>query len=129
MTLSLDHEQRLNLWVLLGLLEGNIGETRAVWKLQDELNLSSEEKEAIGHISQFLNGGEVQGWDKSKSLPLKTYELSDGDVARIQRAIQQFSYHRAASARPWLEPLLSQLPESKEHEQPNGTGPPGPGRV
>lgn len=124
MTLSLDHAQRLNLIVLLGLLEGNVGETRAVWRLQDQLDLSPEEKQAIEHFTKSFNGNEVQGWNETKTLPLRAYELSDGDIARIERAIQQFPRHRAGMARPWLAPLLEQLPEPKEvmHEQLNGAG-------
>lgn len=114
MTLSLDYTQRLNLIVLMGLLECNVGETRAVWKLQDKLALTDEEKQAIGYFVQANNGNEVHGWDMSKTQPLKEYDLADSDIARIQRAVLQFPRHRVAQARPWLEPLLTQLPDSEK---------------
>jgi hypothetical protein len=114
MTLFLDHVQRLNLNVLLGLLECNVAETRAVWKIMDQLSLTDEEKKAIGHFTQSFNGDEVQGWDQTKSLPPKSYDFADADTARIRRAIQQFPRHRVAFARPWLEPLLEQLPVEEE---------------
>ena len=114
MILSLDHTQRLNLIVLLGLLECNVSETRAVWKLQDQLGLSDEEKIAIGYFVQSENGNEIHGWDQHKSLSHKSYDLPDSDVARIEKALQQFPRHRVGMARPWLEPLLAQLPQPAE---------------
>lgn len=115
MTLFLDHVQRLNLIALLGLLECNVGETRIVWKLMDQLALNDEEKQTVGYFVQNFNGEEVQGWDQTKSLPPKTFDFSDADITRVRRAIQQFPRHRAAQARRWLEPLLEQLPEEKEY--------------
>lgn len=119
MTLSLDHAQRLNLIVLLGLLECNVGETRAVWKLQDHLALTGEEKQTIGYFVQSNNGNQIHGWDLNKTLPAQHYDLADSDVTRIQLAIRQFPRHRVSLARPWLEPLLAQLPAAAE----NGAGP------
>jgi hypothetical protein len=109
-TLSLDHVQRLNLVMLLGNLEANVGEMRALWKLQDILDLSREEKETIGFFAKSLNGSEVQGWDVTKNLPLKAYDLTDGDVARIARALQQYPRHRVNISRAWMEPLFAQIP-------------------
>src|SRR5215471_12144975 len=117
MTLFLDHVQRLNVIALLGLQECNVGETRSLWKLIDTLSLDNDEKETIGFFTQSFNGDEVQGWDQNKSLPPKTYDLADGDVARIRRAIQTFPRHRVAMARRWLEPLMEQLPVEEETDR------------
>lgn len=116
MTLFLDHVQRLNIIALLGLLECNVGETRTVWKLMDQLAINDEEKLAIGYFVQNFNGEEVQAWDQTKSLPPKTFDFTDADIMRVRRAIQQFPRHRVAQARHWLEPLLEQMPieEAKE---------------
>ena len=112
--LSLDHIQRLNLSALLGLLEVNVAETRAVWKLMDQLALDDEEKFAIGYYTRSINANEVAFWDQTKSLPLKEYDFAEADIARIRRAIQQFPRHRVDMARQWLEPLLEQLPIEEE---------------
>jgi len=114
MTLFLDHQQRLNLIALLGLLECNVGETRAVWKLQDHLALNEAEQRDVGYFVETQNGNEFQGWDRTKSLPPRSYDLADGDLRRIQLAIRQFPRHRAGIARCWLEPLLEQMPELVE---------------
>ena len=110
-TVFLDHAQRLNLVILIGNLEANVNEMRALWRLQDLLSLTSEEQETIGMFTRVINGNEVQGWDVNKSLPLKSYDLNDADIARLRRALEQFPRHKVALARPWLEPLLGQLPE------------------
>lgn len=117
MTLFLDHVQRLNLNALLGLLECNVGETRATWKLMDQLVLTDDEKLAIGYFVQSFNGEEIQGWDQSKSLSPKTFDFPDADIGRIRRAVQQFPRHRVAQARKWLEPLLEQLPMEEERKE------------
>jgi len=114
MTLFLDHVQRLNMIALLGLMECNVGETRALWKLIDQLSLDDDEKQTIGYFVQTFNGEEVQGWDQTKNLPSKSYDFADTDIVRIRRAVQQFPRHRVAMARRWLEPLLEQLPMEEE---------------
>ena len=114
MTIFLDHIQRLHLVALLGLIEANVGETRAVWKLMDQLSLDEEEKREIDYFIQNINGEEVQGWNQTKTLPPKSYDFADSDIARIRRAVLQFPRHRVAMARRWLEPLIEQLPMEEE---------------
>ena len=114
MILSLDHQQRLNLIVLLGMQECNVRETRAVWRLQDVLDLDDAEQREVGFSLQTINGSEVFQWDRTKSLPAREYELSEADAARIQRAVLACSRLVPGLTRQWLEPLLAQLPEAVE---------------
>lgn len=120
MILSLDHQQRLNLIVLLGMQECNVGETRAVWRLQDLLNLDDAEKLELGLSFQTVNGNELYQWDRTKTIPIRDYELPETDIARLQRALLACPRIVPGQARAWLEPLLSQMPNAFES---NGAAP------
>lgn len=114
MTLSLDPAQRLNVHVLLGLLEcTSLYETRLVWKMMDRLMLDNDEKAAIGFQMQGMNGTEAYTWDQTKSIPLRDFDLSEPETKQIQRALEPYlkKWKIPVRARPWLEPLLAQLPE------------------
>jgi hypothetical protein len=118
-TVSLDQAQRLNLVMLIGNMEANVGEMRALWQLQDRLSLSLEEQQEIGLFSRVVNGMEVQGWDVTKSIPARVYDLSEGDIARLGRALQGYPRHKVMLARPWMEPLFSQLPQLLDGHEPH----------
>lgn len=111
MTLSLDYEQRLYLYVLLGNLECHtVAETRAAWLLMDRLNLDENEKEEIGLTVHNVDGREAYSWDLSKSFAARWFEVSDSDLQQLGRAIAGCPQFLPRQARRWLEPLLGQLP-------------------
>lgn len=114
MILSLDHQQRLNLIVLLGMQECNVGETRAVWRLQDLLELDDAEKSELGLSFQTVNGAESYQWDRTKRIPAREYELAETDICRIEHALLACTRIVPGQARAWLEPLLAQMPKALE---------------
>jgi hypothetical protein len=116
MTLTLDHNQRINLGFLLGLQEcRTVNDTRAAWKLMDRLALEEDEKQAIEFVAQIVNGNEAFTWNPTKTLPVREYELSDAELRQIQGALNlPSSRFLPGVMRRWLEPLLAQLPEPVE---------------
>lgn len=118
MTLSLDHQQRLNLVALLGAQRVNLGEMRSLWKMQDRIDLSEEERAAIGHRLELINGNEVPMWDRNKKLPPRAIEFSDAEAARIRKVIDEWPHFITSTDRLWIEPLLAQLPPAVENGQP-----------
>ena len=109
MTLQLNHTQRLNLSALLGAQRANVGDMRMFWKLQDKLELTEAEKQAINLRMVRVQDTEMPAWDRDKTIPEQTFELSETEAARIQKIIDEWPTFVAASDRLWLEPLLAQL--------------------
>lgn len=123
MTLSLDHQQRLNLCVLLGLLEcRTVRDMRNAWRLMDRIGLDEQEKLVIEYTTQTINGNEVCGWNPEKSLPARPYELDPSELEQVQKAINNCPRYIPGQMRRWIEPLLAQMPEPAES---NGDNPKG----
>lgn len=118
--LVLDHTQRLNLHVMIGMQRANLDDMRMFWRIQDRIELSNEEKEAIGYqvrTAQTQNGPVPQiAWDPSRWLAPKEYEFAPEEVAKLQNLIKTWQQgYQIGGDRVWLEPLLPQLE--------NGSGP------
>lgn len=107
MKLALDCTQRLNVHAVLGAQRGSVDDVRAIWKLQDKIDLTAEEKKKINYRTLSVNGMQQVLWDLIEA-PLKEYELTADEFGRINRAIQEFP-GASGSDRRWLEPLLAQL--------------------
>src|SRR5215469_6359511 len=75
MTLSLNHQGRINLSAMVGMIEcRTTTETRAAWRLMDRLILTEDEKREIEFQPQFINGNETATWNPLKSLPPIQFE-------------------------------------------------------
>src|SRR5215475_7655163 len=107
----LDHNQRLNINALLGLLDcPNMRDTRLVWDLMDRMELSNDEKARIEYTTD-KDG--IPGWNMTRIPPAQPMEVSDPEIRQIQRALDLFLKHFKkipVRSRSWLEPLLRQLP-------------------
>ena len=106
MRLSLDHAQRLNLHVMIGLRPASVGLLRAAWALQAKLEPNEAESEALD-LKRPEAGGFM--WNTAKSLPPVEFEFSPAEVMLLRDALTN------GSARPcdraWLEPLIVALLE------------------
>lgn len=110
MKLLLDHTQRLNLHALMGAQRATLDDLRLLWKLQDRIELSAQEKTSINYRIQQVNGMQQVMWDTSKALPPAEYEFSDPEFARIQKMMREWQPGFLIGAdRQWLEPLMAQL--------------------
>ena len=118
MTLTLDHNQRLNLVAMLDILEcQGRREVWAVCALQTQLDLNDQERETIGWRKlRSPDGNEYVVWNRTSSLEYHSYELEDDDVKRVCRAVDNYRVVLARD-RNWWEPLIIQLPLP---EQSNG---------
>src|SRR5262245_9169812 len=115
MILELDHQQRLNLHALMGTQKVSVNEMRAFWKLQDRIDLSDAEREAIGYRVEMMQGNEVPVWDRAKSLEPRSYEFTEAEAARIRKVIEEWPHFITNADRKWLEPVLAQLPEGSQN--------------
>jgi hypothetical protein len=86
-------------------------EAWAVCRLQEQLNLSDAERDAIGWHKIVQDGREYVLWQQNgASHEVMAFELNDDDVQRLCRALDQFRMVPARD-RNWYEPLVRQLPE------------------
>lgn len=114
MTLNLDHNQRLHLIAALdGLESTGRREAFAVCRLQEKLELSDQEREAIGWRKVTAdNGRELALWN-SNSLPPREYDISEDDTKRLCSAIDRYPVVLGRDKNWWL-PLTAQLPQPAE---------------
>jgi hypothetical protein len=112
-TLRLDVSQRLNIVAMLDGAEcpGGRREVWAVCRLQEQVDLNDDEKQAVGYRKLAgPDGREYVTWQLGNGVHrLKEFELTDDDLARLCRAIDGFRVVLARD-RSWYEPLVAQLP-------------------
>lgn len=115
MTLTLNHSQRLNLVAMLDALEcQGRRETWAVCDLQKQIDLSDEERDAIGwRKAKTPDGREYIVWNQNGNLDARQYELNGEDTERIVRAVDNYRVVLVRD-RSWWEPLVAQLPVAAE---------------
>ena len=109
MKLTLEHTQRLNLHALLGAQRADVGSIRAIWSIQDRIVLDADEEKAVEMKREMVAGQERAVWNPALSLPVREFDFSDPEVARIKATIQTWDSYGVASDRRWLEPLLDAL--------------------
>ena len=111
MKLTLDHTQRLNLHALLGAQRADVGTIRAIWAIQDRIALDADEEKAVELKREMVAGQERTVWNPALSIPLREFEFSDAEIARIKAALETWSAYSASADRRWLEPLLNGITE------------------
>jgi hypothetical protein len=112
MKLNLDYSQRLNLHALMGAQRASLDDLRMLWKLQDRIALSDQEKAAIRYRVEQTGGGQQVMWDVdvTKSLPLGEYEFNEQESARLLKMLKEWQPgYQIGADRGWLEPLLLQV--------------------
>jgi hypothetical protein len=112
MKIQLDHIQRLSLHALLGTQRGDVATIRALWALQDKLALSLEEEKAIELKHELVAGQEQVIWNPELTIPVKEFELTDTEIARLGAVLGTWGSYGVAADRRWLEPLLAALEAS-----------------
>lgn len=109
MKLMLDHTQRLNLHALLGAQRADVGSIRAIWAIQDRIALDADEEKTVELKREIIAGQERLLWNPSLRLPLKGFEFSDAEAARIRAALQAWDSFAAGADRRWLQPLIETI--------------------
>lgn len=116
MTVKLTYVQRLNLRGILGAWRGWLHtDLRRVWSLMDRLELSEDEKQAIGFEIRVNGPVEQEFWDRNPANPPepREYDFNSKDVLRIKNALKGFAF--TGNDRAWFESLLDVfLPESAD---------------
>lgn len=115
--LILNHTARLNLHALIGAQRASVDDMRLYWKLQDRINLTDSEREAVGYRTLMVDGLQQVGWDASKVLPPQEYEFTPEEFQKLTKVVRSWEPGYLASGdRQWLEPLLDQLEQNGQSE-------------
>lgn|SRR5262249_22600851 len=110
MKLSLDYTQRLNLHALMGAQRVNVDDLRLFWRLQDMIQLTPEEKQAINYRTIQQNGRVEVQWDVIPEGPFKDYEFAPDEFQRLGKMVREWQPGFLIGAdRQWMEPLMAQL--------------------
>lgn len=110
MKLLLTYSQRLNLHALMGAQRAPLDDLRLLWRLQDQIALSEEEKAAINWRTHQSNGMQQVLWDAGKEPQPKEYEFNSEEFARLSKMIHEWQPGFLIGAdRQWLEPLMAQF--------------------
>jgi hypothetical protein len=130
MKLTLDHTQRLNLHALMGAQRASLDELRMLWRLQDRIDLTADEKTAINYrVTPVAAGGVQTTWDLTKTLPTAQYEFNEQESAKIMKVLKEWQPgYQIGADRSWLEPLLTQI-ESLPPDKVDGKASAGLGQL
>lgn len=109
MKIQLDHIQRLNLHALLGAQRGDVATIRALWALQDRLALSPGEENAVELRREVVTGQERVVWNPTLSLPVKEFDFTEAERARMRVAVETWDGYGVNADRSWLEPLIEHI--------------------
>ena len=112
MKLTLDHTQRLNLHALLGAQRADVGSIRVIWALQDKIALDADEEKVLELKRELMGGQERVVWNGNLSIAPRQFDFTDGELARINAAIETWDSYHATADRRWLESLLGDLDRS-----------------
>src|SRR5664280_2256406 len=97
MKLTLDHTQRLNLHALLGVQRTDVGSIRAIWTVQDKIALDADEGKGLELKREMVAGQKRLVWNPALSVPVRDFEFTDSEVARIKSVIETWDAYNAAA--------------------------------
>lgn len=111
MTLNLNQQQRINLILLMGAQRANVADMRTYWRIQDRIELTDQEKQAINYKLAPQNGFEVPVWDREAPVVVREFDFADSEAQKLRQIINEWPSFMTTGDRVWLAPLLDQLPE------------------
>ena len=77
--------------------------------MQDNIALDAEEEKAVELKREMVADQERVLWNPAFCIPVKEFEFSDVELARIKAAIQTWDSYGVNADRRWLEPILELL--------------------
>jgi len=119
----LDHTQRLNLHALMGAQRAVVDDVRLWWRLQDQIDLSEEERAQINYHMGKVGEQSIPMWDINKKLVPRAFEFTDNEYQRIEKVVREWAQgFIVGNDRRWLEPVLDQFDEAAAKKV-NGNAP------
>jgi hypothetical protein len=93
----------------LGAQRADVGSIRAIWDIQHRFALDTDEEKALELKREMVAGQERFIWNPELSLPVRQFELTEQELARMKVAIQTWDSYGVAADRRWLQPLVETL--------------------
>ena len=108
-TITLGFEARINIVSVLDAQQGNLGQLRLLARIANKVELSEDEKTAIGYVVvPHPSGAHLPAWNRTAALPEKEVALVWEEAQKLSEALEGCPYFKRTDL-SWLEPILSGL--------------------
>ena len=108
-TITLGFEARINIVSVLDAQQGNLGQLRLLTRIANKVELSDEEKAAIGYVVvPHPNGAQLPAWNRNAGLPAKAVTLPWDEAQKLGEVLEACPYFKRTDL-SWLEPIHSEL--------------------
>lgn len=112
-TITLGFEARINIVSVLDTQQGNLGQLRLLTRIANKIELSDDEKAAIGYvIVPHPAGAQLPAWNRNASLPAKDVTLPWEEAQKLGEVLEGCPYFKRTDL-SWLEPIFSRLTSAK----------------
>ncbi|MFN7939121.1 MAG: hypothetical protein U0R19_37705 [Bryobacteraceae bacterium] len=113
-TITLGFEARINIVSVLDTQQGNLGQLRLLTRIANKIELSDDEKAAIGYIVvPHPSGVQLPAWNRSADLTPKDVTLAWEEAQKLGEVLEGCPYFKRADL-CWTEPLLVSLGRAVE---------------
>ncbi|MCC6363097.1 MAG: hypothetical protein IT165_06200 [Bryobacterales bacterium] len=106
-TITLGFEARINLVSVLDAQQGNLGQLRLLTRIAHKIELSEDQKTAIGYVVvPHPSGAQLPAWNRNADLPAKAVNLSWEEAQKLAEVLENCPYFKRADL-SWIEPILT----------------------
>jgi len=108
-TITLGFEARINIVSVLDAQQGNLGQLRLLTRIANKVELSEDEKTAIGYvIIPHPSGAQLPAWNRNADLTSKEVTLPWEEAQKLGEVLEACPFFRRADL-GWIERLLNEL--------------------
>ena len=108
-TITLGFEARINIVSVLDAQQGNLGQLRLLTRITNKIELSDDEKTAIGYVVvPHPSGAQLPAWNRNADLTPKDVTLAWEEAQKLGEILEGCPYFKRIDL-SWLEPILAGL--------------------
>ena len=108
-TITLGFEARINIVSVLDAQQGNLGQLRLLTRIANKIELSEDEKTAIGYVVvPHPSGAQLPAWNRSADLQEKDVTLPWEEAQKLTEVLEGCPFFKRADL-SWLEPIVAGL--------------------
>lgn len=108
-TITLGFEARINIVSVLDAQQGNLGQLRLLTRIVHKIELTDDEKAAIGYlVVPHPSGAQLPAWNRTAGLPAKDVTLAWEEAQKLGEVLEGCPFFKRGDLM-WIEPLLECL--------------------
>lgn len=113
-TIKLGFEARINIVLVLDTQQGNLGQLRLLTRIANKIELSDDEKAAIGYvIGPHPAGAQLLAWNRNASLPAKDVTSPGEEAQKLGEVLEGCPYFKRTDLL-WPEPIITKLHQTRQ---------------